>query len=590
MLLVAAVLALVLGTVGFLQAHQHFDFFDAFYRAGLLFLFGGAVPYKVPLALQIARFLAPALLGGLALQGLVHLFRDEFQVLQVRLRVRDQVVIVGLGSAGWRLVKSFDEGGWKVVAVEIDAANPHVSAARDLGVAVFVGDGRQWGPLRRARIVRARYLIVTCGDDGVNFDVAMAAGPRVAGRRRGVLTVFAHITDWRLWRRLKAEAVLAIDAPELRVEFFSIFFTAARLVVDKFPPFSDEAGTTLEDPHICIVGLDGVGEGLVLRIASEWRQRHPERRLRLRFAGPSADTGLNALLSRYPDLERICAFEARPGETASAWFQRGGALLDEHGRCEVTKAYVALAPQGEALAAALGLHGSPATAKVPIIVALDDETAGTARALMMRRGTDVGRGVEPFGVLSRALTPELTLQGMNELIARQKHADFVREELKAGRTSDSTVPWDELAQEYKDSNRRFADGIGAQLDAVGCAVAPSPLIDSRGHLCQFTDAEIELLAKREHDRWMADQVRDGWRYGPKKDRAKKTHPLLVPWEKLTADDQDKDRQPMRDLPKMLASMGFEVYRLPRDEVISDTRTANEAHADTSLTRDSIPTT
>jgi voltage-gated potassium channel Kch len=563
-LLAVAVSALVLGTIGFLQApHLHYDFFDSFYRALLLFLFGGAVSFKVPLVLQVARFLAPVALGAAALAGIFHLFRDELQVLWIRLRVHGHVVVVGLGSAGWRLVTAFAEEGWQVVAVEIDSANPHITAARDLGVAVLIGDGREAGPLRRARIVRARFMVVACGDDGVNFDVAMAAGTRVAGRRHGVLTVFAHIAELRLWRRLKAEAVAAIDAPEFRVEFFNVFFTAARLMVDRFPPFSGGAGGGFDDSHICIVGLDGVGEGLVLRIASTWREQHPDRRLRLRMAGPSADTAVDSLMSRYPDLDRICKIDVRPGETASAWFQGGGALLDDHGGCEITKAYVALAHQGEALAAALGLHGSPVTAKVPIVVALDDETAGTARALTMRRGTDVGRGVEPFGVLSRALTPELTLQGMNELIARQKHADFLREELEAGRTSDSTVPWERLGEEYKDSNRRFADGIGAALDAVGCAIAPAPLIDARGDLFRFTDAQIELLAKREHDRWMADQLRDGWRYGAKKDRAKKTHPLLVSWGDLNEDDQEKDRQPMRDLPEMLARMGFEVYGLPR---------------------------
>lgn len=45
---------------------------------------------------------------------------------------------------------------------------------------------------------------------------------------------------------------------------------------------------------------------------------------------------------------------------------------------------------------------------------------------------------------------------------------------------------------------------------------------------------------RQHEHWMAQKLVAGWRYGPVKDAAAKTHPLLVPFEQLPNFEQRKD--------------------------------------------------
>lgn len=44
----------------------------------------------------------------------------------------------------------------------------------------------------------------------------------------------------------------------------------------------------------------------------------------------------------------------------------------------------------------------------------------------------------------------------------------------------------------------------------------------------------------QHDQWMRDKLRDGWTFGPEKDPARKTHPLLVPYEDLSFEERQKD--------------------------------------------------
>lgn len=43
-----------------------------------------------------------------------------------------------------------------------------------------------------------------------------------------------------------------------------------------------------------------------------------------------------------------------------------------------------------------------------------------------------------------------------------------------------------------------------------------------------------------HDSWMEKKLRDGWRYGPKKDGEAKTHPCLLPYDSLPLEQKAKD--------------------------------------------------
>jgi hypothetical protein len=68
------------------------------------------------------------------------------------------------------------------------------------------------------------------------------------------------------------------------------------------------------------------------------------------------------------------------------------------------------------------------------------------------------------------------------------------------------------------------------------------------------------MAEMEHERWVAERLLDGWLIG-EKDHEKKTSPYLVPWNNLSEDVKDYDRETVRELPNFLAKAKFEIYRL-----------------------------
>lgn len=44
-------------------------------------------------------------------------------------------------------------------------------------------------------------------------------------------------------------------------------------------------------------------------------------------------------------------------------------------------------------------------------------------------------------------------------------------------------------------------------------------------LFQFSEEEVELMAEMEHEGWVAEKLRKGWKYGPTRDDEAKTLPL-----------------------------------------------------------------
>ncbi|HXW23566.1 MAG TPA: RyR domain-containing protein, partial [Xanthobacteraceae bacterium] len=76
------------------------------------------------------------------------------------------------------------------------------------------------------------------------------------------------------------------------------------------------------------------------------------------------------------------------------------------------------------------------------------------------------------------------------------------------------------------------------------------------------EENIELLAEAEHDGWMAQRTKNGWRHGTPRDDARKVHPLMVPYGDLPKEEKDKDRRAVRAYPTQVKAAGFTIVWLP----------------------------
>lgn len=324
-------------------------------------------------------------------------------------------------------------------------------------------------------------------------------------------------------------------------------------------------------PHLLVVGTTRLGQSLAVHAARAWRDQDSGERsedgalrakMRLTLLGEDTARTRDFLHLRHPELEKVCDITSLALDFNSPDFHHARFLFDESGNCVVSSIYICLDDDATALSAALALHNRVAPYGIPIVVRL---TQKTGLAALLQNLGEHGRGFETLhavGLLERACQPDLVLGGINEMLARAIHAQYVSDQERAGQTPQANpqmVTWDGLPEESRESNRNQADFLGARLNAVGCDLAP--LTDWDAASFAFAPPEIDLLAQLEHERWMADRLLQGWTYGPR-DVEKKTNANLLPWLELPAEVREMNRGAAREIPASLAQAGFQIYRLP----------------------------
>jgi hypothetical protein len=160
---------------------------------------------------------------------------------------------------------------------------------------------------------------------------------------------------------------------------------------------------------------------------------------------------------------------------------------------------------------------------------------------------------------SRLVVRDVLLGSAREVLARAIHEKYLLDN-KTKRSPDDPAmqPWEGLLEDLKESNRQQADHIPQKLRAVGCDFAP--VVGIKPRLIKFTAEEIEVIARMEHDRYLAERFLQGFSFGAR-DPVRKTSPYLVDWSSLSDEVKEFDRQAVRAIPDQLALAGFEVYRL-----------------------------
>ena len=175
-------------------------------------------------------------------------------------------------------------------------------------------------------------------------------------------------------------------------------------------------------------------------------------------------------------------------------------------------------------------------------------------------------GQPAVGRVVASVIPELGDDVVDRL-AREAHAAF-----RASRPSQHGTAvaandgrsFGDLSRIEVEQNRATVRDIPTKLAAIGCGVSPEATTPA----FTFSDDEVEILARLEHQRWVQTELsavpRDVG-------RLERKSALLVPWDELDADERDKDRAVVRAIPRLLASVGMSVVRLESTSPARDGR-------------------
>ena len=559
--------ALLLGFLGFRDYQQAVPgepdgFWDILYRDLQLFVFeSGALKEggQIPLSLEIARLLAPFSLVLFAQQTLAPLLRDQFHILRSSWR-RGHTVVCGVGHQGLEVARTLGERGEHVIAIEQAEGQRNVDICRAAGVPVIIGDATDPAVLRRAGVAKAGRLVAVCGEDAVNAQVVTSAR-KLARGRSAPLRCLAHIVDPHLCSLLQRRQLLPGTDSDVKLEFFNTFQTAARVLLLRHRPFSDQEPPA--QPHLVVVGLDAMGAAVVVQAARRWQLRRgvATRRLRITVADADAETKVESLMARHRQLGGACELVPFPFDATSGQFARGDIL--ESSPDGINTAYICLDSDAASLEAALALRRAPGGRDLHIV--MQTLRADGLPAFVDDQDGRPIAGLESFPIIERVYDPTLLFGGDEELIARTLHDVYCAERHRAGwrygpvysdeaKTMPALAPWAELDDMYRRSNRHQAEHLNEKLARFGRRRERS---DSWDQPSSFAEDEVEIMAEMEHDRWMQERRDDGWTSGPK-DPARRTTPYLVPWADLADDIREHDREFVRELPIILAELGYHI--------------------------------
>jgi hypothetical protein len=347
------------------------------------------------------------------------------------------------------------------------------------------------------------------------------------------------------------------------MEFFNIYDRAAGALLRRHPPRPVGEMPRAGSPHVVVMGLGRLGSRLVLEAGRHRNAEAPSGPpLRVTIIDPRASAGIAALVAEHPRLGDACSLQPLDLDLRSAAFAGGGYLRDREARLDTDAVYVCCDDSASSLEAGLAVLPHLGGRGVPVVVCLDRAT-GLAGLLRAADRPAAYRDLHAFPVFEAACHPDLLLGGVNETLARAIHDDYVAQQRREGRTAEenpSMAPWEELPDHLKESNRDQAAHIGVKLAAVSCGL--TPLTAWEAEPLEFSPEEVERLARLEHDRWVRYHLGKGWRYAPgARDPVRRTHPDLIPFDDLSEEKREYDRNAVRGIPAFLARAGFQAHRL-----------------------------
>jgi hypothetical protein len=469
-------------------------------------------------------------------------------------RLRNHTIVCGLGDTGRQVVESFRDAGKSVVAIALDAGTPHAAACERRRVAVLQGDAAQPNMLKVAGLKHAQSLIIACGSDGADLEIAMRARDMLKGERNHSVKILPELRSEWLYDLVKTQGASALGSPEADFQLFNLNINAARALL-RSEIFMRAIPDAAPQPHLLFAGFGRMGSELLVRAARS-NFAVPGQRLSATILDERGPASIMSAEIRCSSIREIADLEFTHCEFTSddpSWHAIAEATLKERPPMAVI---VAVGLDEVALNTAMRFRkildelGRFAT---PVFVRIRQQHRLGEFLSQLESQSPFGDRVKPFGGLSFLTSPEVLLDQALDVLARAAHEVWLKSSGNSG--SPAAVPWERLTEFHKQSNRALADYVAIRLRCCGFR-----LTTGRGSVIAFDDATVEKLAALEHWRWYVELRSMGWQFAEDRDDFLKQHNRLVEWSALPEQTKQYNREMARRIPEIADAAGMSVKR------------------------------
>ena len=71
---------------------------------------------------------------------------------------------------------------------------------------------------------------------------------------------------------------------------------------------------------------------------------------------------------------------------------------------------------------------------------------------------------------------------------------------------------------------------------------------------------VEEMSRNVHEVWARSRMDQGWTWGEQRDDERKKHPDLIPYDELTEEEKDYDRDTSLQTIKLILKLGFKISK------------------------------
>jgi hypothetical protein len=287
------------------------------------------------------------------------------------------------------------------------------------------------------------------------------------------------------------------------------------------------------------------------------------KKLRISVIDRTADRHREHFLFHYPMLEKdtICDLKFHQDEAQSLTTRK---LIEDWTAEKNTLLHLFVCLDENASAVEVGLRLQEMLANRSDCNLCVRVKTRSSLANILESSPRIGPQIRAFGMLEDTCCDRAFRQEFNGPVARALHAGY-RADLEKWRAAGekieqkpAEVPWDELADSFKESNRQAADHIAIKARALGFHIGD--LKDGLNPILTLNREQKRILAPMEHARWCAERWLAGWTHSDVRDDARYLHPDLVSWQNLKDTERRIDHAQIEQFAEALAANGQRIFK------------------------------
>ena len=507
---------------------------------------------KLPLLLNIIRFLAPITLAGALFQMLKNLFSDLITRTIISIFFKNHTIICGCNTKSLCVLNGISKDKKIVLICDEDEID-----SKDIfnkKVLKLKGDYTQPSTLFNAGILKCNEIFCISENDDKNIETMSIASKIIRTYKiNHNIELTVDIEDNNKYKNYEKIKPISYDGDPVYIKFSSFKKNAIRLFIDNIAKYSVIRNIHInegKEPIILIFGVNNnvieIIRELILLVVGK------DNNINLIFVDKNQEFYNNVLINKLPELSRVANlhFLDYPSFINNEIPENIAKLLEKLSSCliyaenEENSLNWAIETR-QILFKNLSLKDEP-----KIFVYLDSKTnILEANPELYNKYYKVG--IDIFASMNYLSSIDYSLQYDDlDIIAKKIHSEYCKMP-----TANNNLIWNSLSEGEKNDNRYAARFLNIKLDYIGLSILD--FNDKRKHTPLKEIMDIDLLRRLEHKRWYVSKILSGFdsissNYTKETLNFIKTHMrlhnLLVPFDELSNEELYKDSMGLIDIP------------------------------------------